>query len=76
MVGAIPIMDKCISGIHTIGRYSAYRKNKETLKSNHMNYTEKEVEVIKQRAYDNGKRKGILFTIILMIIFVIITIMI
>jgi hypothetical protein len=41
-----------------------------------MNYTEKEVEVIKQRAYDNGKRKGILFTIILMIIFVIITIMI
>jgi hypothetical protein len=76
VVGAIPIMDKCISDIYTIGSHSAYQKNKETLKSNDMNYTEKEVEVIKQRAYDNGKRKGILFTIILMIIFVIITIMI
>lgn len=43
--------------------------------TNNMNYTEKEIEVIKQNAFDKGKRKGILFTIILIVVSLIIIIM-
>lgn len=35
-----------------------------------MNYTDKEIEVIKQEAYDKGSRDGVLFTLIIFVLFI------
>ncbi len=34
-----------------------------------MNYTEKEIQVIKQKAYDRGRVEGLIFTLIIIFIF-------
>lgn len=34
-----------------------------------MNYTEREIDAIKQKAYDKGRIEGVIFTLLIIIIF-------
>jgi hypothetical protein len=34
-----------------------------------MNYTEREIDVIKQKAYDKGRVEGVIFALLIIIIF-------
>jgi hypothetical protein len=37
-----------------------------------MNYTEREIDVVKQKAYDKGRVEGVIFALLIVIIFLII----
>jgi hypothetical protein len=38
-----------------------------------MNYTDKEIEIIKQRAFDKGRMNGVIITLLICVIFLIVS---